>query len=119
MKNLTSFLIEAENVPQQPQRVADDVVTIFGRHNPPHLGHKLTMDRAHDLAGSIGDNAPADQTFYTSRSQDPKKNPLPFEMKLDFLKRMFPDHAEKWIQSETVPCCSSERTRRDTRIFIW
>jgi len=96
MKNLTSFLIEAESVPEQPSRVADDIVTVFGRHNPPHMGHKLTLDRAHDIAGSIGEDTQADQSFYTSRSQDPKKNPLPFEMKLDFLKRMFPEHAEKW-----------------------
>lgn len=95
MKPLTSFLIEAENVPQH-NRVSDDLVTVFGRHNPPHMGHKLTLDRAHQIAGSIGDNTPADQKFYTSRSQDPKKNPLPFEMKLDFLKRMFPEHSEKW-----------------------
>lgn len=95
MKQFYSFLTEAESLPE-PKRLSDDIVNIFGRHNPPHLGHKMTMDRAHDLAGSIGDKAPADQSFWTSRSHDPKKNPLPFQMKLQFLKQMFPEHAEKW-----------------------
>ena len=95
MKSLYNFIEEAENTPET-NRVSDDMVTVFGRHNPPHLGHKLTLDRAHDIAGSIGDKAPGEQKFYTSRSQDPKKNPLPYEMKVDFLKKMFPDHAKKW-----------------------
>lgn len=97
MKSFYNFFEAAENqASQEPKRVSDDLVTIFGRHNPPHMGHKLTMDRAHDVASSIGDKAPGDQTFYTSRSHDPKKNPLPFQMKLHFLKKMFPDHAKKW-----------------------
>ncbi len=105
MKHFNSFLTEADEASttsQQPQRVSDDVMTTFGRHNPPHLGHKLTLDHANDLAGSIGDNAQADQRFYTSRSQDPKKNPLPYEMKVDHLKRMFPEHSEKWDTDDRV-----------------
>ena len=105
MKNFNSFLTEADEASttsQQPQRVSDDVVTTFGRHNPPHLGHKLTLDYANNIAGNIGDNAQADQRFYTSRSQDPKKNPLPYEMKVDQLKKMFPEHSEKWDTDERV-----------------
>ncbi len=105
MKNFNSFLTEADEASttaQQPQRVSDDVMTTFGRHNPPHLGHKLTLDHANDLAGNIGENAQADQRFYTSRSQDPKKNPLPYEMKVDHLKRMFPEHSEKWDTDDRV-----------------
>ena len=95
MKSLYHFIEQAEQTPSS-NRVSDDAVTVFGRHNPPHLGHKLTLDRAHSIAGSIGDKSPADQKFYTSRSHDPKKNPLPFEMKVNFLQKMFPQHAEKW-----------------------
>ena len=75
---------------------------MFGRHNPPHLGHGLVLDHASKLAEGIGDNAPADQKFYTSHSQDPKKNPLPHPMKLDFLKQMFPKHADKWDDDDNV-----------------
>lgn len=103
MKDFNTFFIEADEAAGiEPQRVADDAVTVFGRHQPPHLGHKLTFDRASDLASNIGDNTEADQIFYSSRSQDPKKNPLPYQMKMGFLKKMFPDHAEKWDDDENV-----------------
>ena len=101
MKHFGRFLTEAEDQ-NEPKKVADDKVTVFGRHNPPHLGHGLTLDRASNIAGSIGDKSPADQSFYTSRSQDPKKNPLPFQAKLGFLKELFPKHAEKWDDDEGV-----------------
>ena len=103
MKDFNNFLYEADVASaEEPRRVADDAVTVFGRHQPPHLGHKLTLDRAHDLASSIGDNSQADQIFYSSRSQDPKKNPLPYQMKMNFIKKMFPDHANKWDDDENV-----------------
>ena len=103
MKSFNNFFEEAEDANiQQPKRVSDDMVSVFGRHNPPHLGHGLTLDHASNIAGNIGDNAPADQQFYTSRSHDPKKNPLPFQMKMDFLKKMFPQHEQKWDDDENV-----------------
>jgi len=105
MKNFGAFFEEADEASsmQPPNRVSDDIVTTFGRHNPPHLGHKLTLDYANDVANNIGDgDTPADQRFYTSRSQDPKKNPLPFQLKLDHLKRMFPEHANKWDDDDNV-----------------
>ena len=82
----------------KPKRMNDSVVEVFGRHNPPHMGHGQTFKMANEIAG----NENADQKFYTSRSQDPKKNPLPFRQKLGFLKEMFPDHAEKWDDDENV-----------------
>jgi hypothetical protein len=103
MKNFYSFLVEAEDkATEEPKRISDDAVTVFGRHQPPHLGHKLTLDHASRLAKNIGDKAPGDQHFYTSRSMDPKKNPLPFQLKLNFLQRMFPEHAQKWDPDENV-----------------
>lgn len=103
MKSFEYFFRESEEqAEEQGKRVSDDLVTVFGRHNPPHLGHKLTLDRAQDIASNIGDRTQADQQFYTSRSQDPKKNPLPYQMKLGFLKKMFPEHAEKWDPDENM-----------------
>jgi hypothetical protein len=99
MKSFYSFFEQAEDTAiQEPKRLSDSLVTTFGRHNPPHLGHKLTLDKANDLAQNEG----ADQKFYTSHSQDRKKNPLPRDLKLNFLKKMFPDHAEKWDGDDNV-----------------
>ena len=78
MKSFNNFFVEADEMAgQPPKRVSDDAFAVFGRHNPPHLGHGLVLDHASKLAEGIGDKAPADQKFYTSHSQDPKKNPLP------------------------------------------
>ena len=121
MKSFYNFFEAAEDrASQQPKRVADDIVTTFGRHNPPHLGHKLTMDRAHDIASSVGDKAPADESFFTSRSHDAKQNPLPFEMKLNFLKKMFPEHSKKWNTNSdirTMLAAPSEASKKGYKNF--
>lgn len=102
MKNFYNFFEAAEQKASQPKPVSKDAFAVFGRHNPPHMGHGLVLDAASKLAEGIGDKAPADQMFYTSRSQDPKKNPLPYELKVNFLKRMFPNHAQKWDTDENT-----------------
>lgn len=93
MKNFKSFLSEAE---AKPKAVSNDAVRAFGRHNPGHLGHLRTIEAADKIASNVGDTSPGDLGLYTSRTQDPKKNPIPFETKLDHLKRMFPKYADKW-----------------------
>ena len=99
MKSFYTFFEQAgDTASQEPQRVSDSLVTTFGRHNPPHIGHKLVLDKAHDLAQNEG----ADQKFYTSSSQDRKKNPLPRDTKIKYLKKMFPDHAHKWDTDDNV-----------------
>ena len=107
MKQFDAFLSEASqpggmsfiNPAYKSDEITDDLVTVFGRHQPPHMGHGKTFDKAHKLATELGD---ADQTFYSSRSQDPKKNPLPFMEKVRFLQQMFPKHAGKWDNDENV-----------------
>lgn len=105
MKNLNSFLTEAEDtksVTPEPKRVSDDIITTFGRYNPPHKGHLKTLDYASDLAKNIGDKAPADQRFYASKSNDPKKNPLDYNFKMKQLQKMFPNHSAKWDTDDQV-----------------
>ena len=102
MKLFANFISEANlpggasHIPEQKPQISEDLVSVFGRHNPPHKGHGLTFDRAHSIAKSIGDQKPADQSFYTSRVQKAAKDPLPHGEKIHFLKQMFPKHADKW-----------------------
>ena len=99
MKSFYTFFEQAEDTAgKKGERVSDTLMTTFGRHNPPHLGHKLVLDKAHDIAQNEG----ADQRFYTSHSQDRAKNPLPRDIKLKFLKKMFPSHSEKWDADDNV-----------------
>ena len=95
MKNFNTFFEAAEDkAMQEPERVSDDAVALFGRHQPPHLGHALTFSKANDIAEEIG----GDQMFFSSRSQDPKQNPLPFLLKMMFLKKMIADRAEVFAE---------------------
>ena len=104
MKPFDLLLSEMAKAKEKPKskRVSEDVVENFGRHNPPHLGHKRVFDHAKKLAGDIGDKAPGDLKLYTSRTTDPKKNPIPFNEKLDHLRRMFPEHAKNFDDDPSV-----------------
>ncbi|MFZ9204298.1 MAG: hypothetical protein ACO22L_00220 [Candidatus Nanopelagicaceae bacterium] len=65
------------------------VVITFGRFNPPTTGHEKLLNAVKRVAGTD------DYKIYTSHSQDKKgKNPLPSDVKVDFMKHMFPDHKD-------------------------
>lgn len=80
---------------QQQKGPSGDIVTIaFGKFNPPTKAHQNLLNALKQAAS--GGN------FYVfpSRTQDGKKNPLPADMKIDFMKAMFPNFAERIIDSE-------------------
>lgn len=76
--NFLDFLAEASK--------NKTIVFAFGRFNPPTIGHKLLVDKVIELAKSNK----ADHVIFASRSQDSKKNPLSVEVKVKYLKKMFP-----------------------------
>ena len=68
----------------------------FGRFNPPTVGHgKL-------LAAAKKASAGEDMKIYPSRSQDPKKNPLDPDMKVGFMKKMFPEYEENIVNDDEM-----------------
>jgi len=78
---------------QQPEEVpvpeAPGVVVVFGRFNPPTIGHEKLLKRAAKEAEKRG----YELRIYPSRSQDAKKNPLTPQMKISYMRQMFPDYA--------------------------
>ena len=60
-------------------------VFTFGRMNPPTIGHEKLLSKLKNVAG----RSSADWFVYLSSSQDAKKNPLPFERKIHYAKKMF------------------------------
>ena len=82
---------QQEEPPFQPNKKNRGTLTVaFGRFNPPHLGHLQLMNTA---ANSVeGDKD--DYLIVPSRSNDPKKNPLDPNTKVDIMKSMFPQHAD-------------------------
>lgn len=67
------------------------VVFAWGRFNPPTTGHKVVMDRVAEEAKK----RKAEYLIFASKSNDPKRNPLPFKVKVKFLKQAFPEHARR------------------------
>ena len=65
-------------------------VIVFGRFNPPTIGHEKLLKAAATQAKREG----ADLAIYPSRTQDKKKNPLDPKTKIGFMKTMFPDYQE-------------------------
>ena len=72
----------------------------FGRFNPPHAGHGQLMDIAAQSAQAEMDNDPeleSDYIIVPSRTNDPKKNPLDADGKVEALRNLFPDHSAKIV----------------------
>ena len=53
--------------------------------NPPTIGHEKLLNKLKNVAS----RSSADWFVYLSSSQDAKKNPLPFERKIHYAKKMF------------------------------
>ena len=69
-----------------------EVLTVaFGRFNPPTVGHGKLLSAAKKASQG------GDLKIYPSRSQDPKKNPLDPDMKISFMKKMFPEYEENIV----------------------
>lgn len=75
---------------------AKGVVITFGRFNPPTSGHEKLLDKVKSVAGS------SKYRIYPSQSQDPKKNPLSFNDKVKFMRKMFPRHARSILMDKSV-----------------
>jgi hypothetical protein len=69
---------------------------VFGRFNPPTVGHDKLLKSA------VRISAGGDVKVYPSRTQDPKKNPLDPDMKISFMKKMFPNFKEMIINDEEM-----------------
>ena len=75
----------------------DDTLTVtFGRFNPPTVGHEKLMSAAKKAS------AGGPLKVYPSRTQDPKKNPLDPDMKISFMKKMFPDYEENIVNDSEM-----------------
>ena len=64
------------------------VVFTFGRFNPPTTGHEKLIKKVASVAGSNP------YRIYPSHSQNPKKDPLPYTLKIAYLRKMFPRYAK-------------------------
>lgn len=90
MRNLKSF---SQYLTEQGDK---EVTVAWGRTNPPTVGHGLLFDKVASIA--TGKN----YRIYVSQSQDPKRNPLDYETKVKYLRKMFPRHARNILLDRSV-----------------
>ena len=64
------------------------VVFTFGRFNPPTTGHEKLIQKVASVAGTNP------YRIYPSQSQNQKKDPLPFALKVAYMRKMFPRYAK-------------------------
>ena len=112
---------KTEKAPEKEDQKSGDGETItvaFGRFNPPTVGHgKL-------LAAAKKASAGGDLKIYPSRTQDPKKNPLDPDMKISFMKKMFPDYSENIVNDDemksifNVLVTASEQGYKNVNIIV-
>jgi hypothetical protein len=70
----------------------------FGRFQPPTTGHKENFDGVKKEAGSN------DYRIYISQTVDTKgTNPLPADIKLSYMNKMFPEHKGKIFSGPKQP----------------
>lgn len=87
MKKFSEFIQEA---------AGKSIVFAFGRFNPPTNGHEKLMNKVASVAKS------SPYRIYPSQSNDPKKNPLSFDDKVKFMRKMFPKHARNIIADKDI-----------------
>ena len=83
----------AEGEGSDLDKTLDTLTVVFGRFNPPTAGHEKLLQQAEKVA------AGGDLKIYPSRTVDSKKNPIDPDMKVSYMRKMFPDFEEQ-IQND-------------------
>jgi len=79
------------------EKANNDTLTLaFGRFNPPTIGHEKLLQMAKKTSEG------GDLKIYPSRTQDAKKNPLDADMKVSYMKKIFPDFEENIINDDEM-----------------
>ena len=75
---------------------ASSVVFTFGRFNPPTTGHEKLLDKLKTVSGT------SRYVVFPSQSQNQKKDPLPFALKVAYMRKMFPKHSRSILADKKV-----------------
>lgn len=89
MRNLKSFKTFSES------QIKEIVIT-FGRFQPPNTGHETLFQKV------VKEAQGKKFAIFTSQTYDPKKNPLSYEEKIKFLRKIFPKYSRNIIEDKQV-----------------
>ena len=97
MTNVLEQAAETETASApEVEKTRGGITVGFGRFNPPTAGHGKLVDAVKKVAGTD------EYRIYPSHSCDPKKNPLDPDMKISYMKKMFPDYSENIINDDEM-----------------
>ena len=85
-----------DKVDDKETPTSETLTLAFGRFNPPTVGHEKLLKMASKTA------AGGDLKIYPSRTQDAKKNPLDPDMKVSYMRKMFPDFEKNIVNDEEM-----------------
>jgi len=77
-------------------QVVEKISVVFGRFNPPTIGHKKLFD----VLSETSENS--EYRIYPSRSNDSKKNPLDPTTKISVMREMYPEHSDKIVDDSSI-----------------
>ena len=77
----------------QDQSGQGSVSITFGRFNPPTVGHEKLLGRVSREATD------GDYRIYVSQSEDPQKNPMSPNEKVEWMKKSFPEHKDNIVSN--------------------
>lgn len=86
----------SQQAPEGEEEEAPTLTVVFGRFNPPTVGHEKLLKSAKRIS------AGSEVKIYPSRTQDPKKNPLDPDIKVSYMKKMFPEFEENIINDKDM-----------------
>ena len=81
------------------EKAGDTAIFTFGRFNPPTTGHEKLIDA---LAREQSKNSSSKMYVFPSQSQNPKKDPLPFAIKVAYMRKMFPKYAKNIMANKKI-----------------
>lgn len=85
-KGFTQYITESDR----------GITFAWGRMNPPTVGHEKLMDTTAKVARG------GKYAIFITQSQDAKKNPLTYEQKVKYARKMFPRHARNILLDKSV-----------------
>lgn len=86
MKGFSQYIVEADR----------GITFAWGRMNPPTIGHEKLMDAT--LKAAKGGK----YIIYITQTQNKKKDPLTYEQKVKYARKMFPRHARNILLDKSI-----------------
>lgn len=81
---------------------------VWGRMNPPHMGHKVLLDSA----AKNSKKERSDYFIFLTKTVNKKKDPIPYEHKIKIFQSLFPEYKDSLVTNVEI------KTMTDALMFL-